>query len=138
MTLLLQREHIVALVDEAVVSGARRFRVIDLSVRTLQRWRVLGSTTVTADLRPTAVRPEPAHQLTTQERERIVTVCNQPEYAHLPPSQIVPKLADQGEYIASESSFYRVLKTADQLHHRGSTRSPKVTRRAHHTHRRWT
>ncbi len=129
--MLPQRKHIVALVDEAVVSGARRFRaceVIGLSVRTLQRWCTAGNAKVTADLRPTAMRPAPAHQLSTQERERIVAVCNQPEYAHLPPSQIVPKLADQGEYIASESSFYRVLKTADQLHHRGSTRTPRVIR----------
>jgi len=33
---------------------------------------------------------------------------NAPEYANKPPCQIVPALADQGVYIASESSFYRV------------------------------
>lgn len=32
-------------------------------------------------------------------------MCNQPEYQSLPPSQIVPRLADEGEYPASESSF---------------------------------
>ena len=35
------------------------------------------------------------------------------------PHQIFPCLADRGEYLASESSFYRVLKTAHLLAHRG-------------------
>jgi putative transposase len=38
-----------------------------------------------------------------------VTLCNSPEYAHLPPSQIVLRLADQGRYLASEATLYRVL-----------------------------
>lgn len=131
MTSLPQRKRIVTLIDEAVAAGARRFRaceVIGLTVRTLQRWRAAGEATVKADQRPDAVRPAPAHQLTLAERERIIEVCNRLAFAHLPPSQIVPKLADQGEYLASESSFYRVLKAADQLHHRGSTRAPRVAR----------
>ena len=33
-------------------------------------------------------------------------------------NKIVPKLADEGRYIASESSFYRVLKAENQLRHR--------------------
>jgi transposase InsO family protein len=36
----------------------------------------------------------------------------------------VPKLADEGIYIASESSFYRVLKSAKQLTRRGKQRIP--------------
>ncbi len=129
MTSLLQREQIVTLVDEAVDAGARRMQasdVIGLSVRTLQRWRAYGQKIVMSDLRPTAARPTPSHQLTVAERECIVAVCNQAQYANLPPSQIVPKLADQGEYIGSESSFYRVLKAHDQVHHRGSTRAPRA------------
>lgn len=46
-------------------------------------------------------------------------MCNQEEYAHLPPSQIYPKLLDKGVYIASPSTFYRVLKRNNQLTHRG-------------------
>ena len=34
-------------------------------------------------------------------------------------SEIVPMLADRGSYIASESTFYKVLKEAKQLTHRG-------------------
>ena len=36
-------------------------------------------------------------------------------------SEIVPMLADRGSYIASESTFYKVLKEAKQLTHRGAT-----------------
>jgi len=131
MTSLVQRERIVTLVDDAVDAGARRqlaCEVIGLSIRTLQRWRLVGRTTVTADQRPTVVRPASPHQLTTAERDRIIAVCNETAFADLPPSQIVPKLADRGEYLASESSFYRVLRNDDQVHHRGSTRAPRKVR----------
>lgn len=50
-------------------------------------------------------------------------MCNRPEFASLPPTQIVPTLLDKGEYIASESSYYRVLSAQGQLHHRGRQRS---------------
>lgn len=79
------------------------------------------------DQRPLAKRPEPSNKIPELDRARVLTVSNQAEYASLPPCQIVPKLADKGEYIASESSFYRILKAADQLHHRG--RSKKVHKR---------
>ena len=75
------------------------------------------------DKRPITPRPEPANKLKEQERRAIIDVCNQPEYANLPPTQIVPTLLDKGEYIASESSFYRVLKAAGQLNRRGRQRS---------------
>ncbi|MBL3590123.1 MAG: IS3 family transposase [gamma proteobacterium endosymbiont of Lamellibrachia anaximandri] len=60
---------------------------------------------------------------------RILETCNQAEYQSLPPSQIVPALADKAIYIASESSFYRVLKEADQLHHRGKVQAPRKVAR---------
>lgn len=36
------------------------------------------------------------------------------QYASLPLGQIVPRRADQGAHIASESLFYRVLHEADK------------------------
>lgn len=41
-------------------------------------------------------------------------VANQPEFASQPPHRIVARLADQGIWLASESTFYRVLKEAEQ------------------------
>jgi methylphosphotriester-DNA--protein-cysteine methyltransferase len=49
---------------------------------------------------------------------------NQEEFSHLPPSQIVPTLADRGIYIASESTIYRILREANQLKHRGHSKEP--------------
>ncbi|MEZ0374812.1 MAG: DDE-type integrase/transposase/recombinase, partial [Candidatus Sericytochromatia bacterium] len=69
-----------------------------------------------------AVRPVPKNQLAQKERQQVLQVCNAPEYASLPPSQIVPKLADEGIYLASESTFYRVLKAEGQLNSRGRAR----------------
>lgn len=78
---------------------------------------------VQGDRRPESIRPEPPNKLSSKEVEAILTTCNQAAYEGLPPSQIVPKLADQGVYIASESSFYRVLHAHNQVNHRGRNRA---------------
>jgi transposase InsO family protein len=57
-----------------------------------------------------------------------VRVANEPRFAELPPARIVPMLADEGTYIASESSFHRVLRAHGQTHHRGRARAPHKTR----------
>ena len=51
-------------------------------------------------------------------------VVNQAEFRSLPPSQIVPALADQDIYLASESTIYRVLKYHNSQHHRGRSKKP--------------
>ena len=126
-----QREQTVAWLQDAVAAGARRAKacaVTGISARTLQRWKPKGESRVRLDLRPTAKRPAPANKLSPEECRKIVQTCNQPDYASLPPSQIVPKLADQGVYLASESSFYRVLHAAGQLHRRGRAQAPDAKR----------
>ena len=114
-------------VDEACAGGARLGQacaVLGISPRTLQRWREHGG--VKADARKAAAqRREPANKLSELERQRILAIANSEEFAHMPPSQIVPAMADRGLYIASESSFYRVLREADQLAHRGKVKAPK-------------
>jgi len=95
----------------------------EISLRTYRRW-VCGEE-IAEDKRPTAKRPEPRNKLSEEERQTIITTCNEPEYANLPPSQIVPILLDEGIYHGSESSYYRVLKEAGQLHHRGRSHAPK-------------
>lgn len=112
--------------NEASDAGARKGKAaqeLGLSLRTVQRW--VEGDEVKADQRPHAQRPTPQNALSDRERGRILAVCNQPEYASLPPSQIVPRLADKGQYIASESSFYRVLNEAGQLNHRGRSKERK-------------
>jgi transposase InsO family protein len=83
-----------------------------------------GDDAVTADSRTTGPRPAPTNKLSEDERAQILAVANSEEFASLPPTQIVPTLADQGVFVASESSFYRVLKAAAQQHHRGRAKKP--------------
>ena len=120
----------ITLIDEACTAGAclqAACAVLKVSPRTVQRWRRGGE--VQVDGRQQAAQQrEPANKLAPAERERILAVTNQPEFAHLPPNQIVPELADQGIYLASESSFYRVLREAGQLAHRGKAK-PATHRR---------
>lgn len=92
-------------------------------MRTYKRWYRAGK--LHADKRASCVRPTPANKLSEQERQEIIKVSNSREYASLPPTQIVPSLLDKGIYIASESSFYRVLKAAGQLNNRGRARPKK-------------
>jgi putative transposase len=71
-----------------------------------------------------AKRPTPANKLTDEERQAILQTINQPEFKSLPPSQIVPSLADRGVYIASESTMYRVMHEAGEQNHRGRSHEP--------------
>ena len=127
MTSLAQRSLIMGMVAEAVVAGARQDRacaVIELSERTLQRWQSEHS--AAGDRRTTRVQ-EPRNRLSELERGQVLAIANSDEFGHLPPAQIVPRLLDRGVYIASESSFYRVLKAAQQLRHRNAVQ-PSTTR----------
>ena len=119
------------MIEEAVIAGARRFKACEtlgITLRTYQRWQHSPT-----DGRPGAIRPEPAHKLTEAERASIIEIVNRPEHASLPPHQIVPRLADDGVYVASESSFYRVMKDHGQQNRRG--REKEHERRAPTTHR---
>jgi putative transposase len=108
-----------------VASGARKAIAcaeIGLSLRSLQRWA--STPVMQADVRTTTLRPRPSNALSECERSAILAACNSPEFASLPPSQIVPRLADQGRYLGSEATFYRVLKAASQQHRRGRSHAP--------------
>ena len=122
MISLPERQQIVHWVEEANTAGARAHKACELlgiASRTLQRWRRKDE--LLEDARRTRCHV-PANKLSDAEREQIIAVANRDEFAHLPPSQIVPQLADRGEYIASESTFYRVLREAGQLQHRQASR----------------
>lgn len=80
-----------------------------ITVRTLQRWKAHDGLVI-GDRCPCAERQTPSHALSEQECERILAVANEPRFAAMPPARIVPMLADENVYIASESSFQRVLR----------------------------
>ncbi len=116
----------ITLIEQACDAGARlapACRVLAISARTLQRWHQHGELKVDGR-RQAGARRQPANKLSEHERRQILDIANGPEFAHRPPSQIVPALADRGVYLASESSFYRLLRQAHQLAHRGKAKPP--------------
>jgi putative transposase len=130
MIVLEDRRSLVADIEQAHRVGARlRYAcaTAGVDVRTLQRWKAAEGL-VTGDRRPGAARPRPAHALTEAERTEILAVVNQPRFADMPPARIVPMLADEGRYLASESSFSRLLREHGQQQHRGRARAPQANR----------
>ena len=103
------RQSIARNINIAYKAGARLYKacsVAGIDVRTLQRWQS-NDGFAAGDLRPTAARPTPAHALSADEREQVLQVANEARFADVPPARIVPILADEGMYVASESTFSR-------------------------------
>ncbi|MAL01407.1 MAG: hypothetical protein CL536_04575 [Alcaligenaceae bacterium] len=124
MTNATDRRRIVELVNEAVANGARLRSVcteLGIGQNTYRRWSRGGE-----DQRPHAIRPTPSHALTQKERQAVLDVCHQPQFASLPPAQIVARLLDDEQrYLASESSFYRILHAAGEQRRRGRQAAPR-------------
>ena len=109
------------LIDEAVTQGARQEAAcvrLGVSERTLQRWELS-----TEDGRH-GPHSAPANKLSDVERQVLVAVANSAEFRDVSPKQIVPSLADQGRYLGSESTLYRVLKAENLMAHRGRAKAP--------------
>ena len=127
MTRLEDRQIRMTEITAACTAGARlapACALAGIDLRTFQRWRAEDGE-VKADRRPEAVRSRPTHALSEAERARIIELANEPRFADTPPARIVPALADEGIYIASEASFHRVLREHGQLQHRGRARPPR-------------
>lgn len=119
------REKALTLINEAMSSGARLGPACDelgITPRTYQRWSKGPDST--EDKRPTAKRPVPKNKLSEEEKTKVLQVINSPVYADLAPTQIVPRLADKGIYLASESTIYRILRQVKQDTHRLKTKEP--------------
>ena len=112
MTRLEDRQILVRDIEQACADGARlapACALAGIDARTLRRWKA-GDGLRQGDRRPDAARSVPSHALSEAERARITAVANESRFADTPPARIVPALADEGIYIASESSFHRVLR----------------------------
>ena len=116
-------------IDVAHAAGARlrlSCEIAGIDLRTLERWKAHEGLRA-GDGRPQALRPEPSHALSREERAQLLTVANEPRFAAVPPARIVPMLADEGIYLASESSFRRVLREHGQHAHRGRAKAPRAS-----------
>ena len=115
------------MIDQAVQAGARLDKaaeMIGLSRQTVFRWR----NSVEGEDRRQGPNSPPANRLTEAEKQRILEIVNSPEYRNLSPKQIVPLLADQEIYLASESTLYRILRKENMMAHRQSAK-PAVNNR---------
>jgi transposase InsO family protein len=125
MTVLIERKSITVDIHAAMDQGARKdeaCKLVGLTVRTLQRWEM---DIERGDGRPDAIRVS-SKAMSQEEKSEIIRVCNSDLYKDMTPNEIVPILAEKGVYIGSESTFYRVLKENDLLHHRSDTKVPTV------------
>jgi transposase InsO family protein len=70
------------------------------------------------------------HRFSDEERKRLIETVNHPRFADLHPAQIVAILAEEKDYVGSESSIYRIMRQEGLLNHRGRSRSPRQKREA--------
>lgn len=121
------RQQAMKLILEACDAGARKQKacnVLGLSIRTVERWEKDNGLQDKRKL----VKRIPKNKLSIEQRSMVIATANHEFYRDLPPCKIVPLLADEGVYIASESSFYRILREEKQLTHRQTSR-PATHRR---------
>ena len=113
---------ILAALAQAQIAGARLHaacQVIGVSARTIQRWKRHPD----ADDRRCGPRHRPGNALSAREETEVLALLASDEYRYLSPKQLVPQLADQGRYLASESTMYRLKRRVGL-----STRRPPLLR----------
>lgn len=96
------------MLEEAKRRGCRESAVcrrLGISVRTIQNWRAKGL----ADGRKGAPK-RVSNKLSEAERAMVVKTACEPRFVNLTPHEFVPILAEEGVYVASESTIYRVLR----------------------------
>lgn len=121
------RQKAIELIEEAKTEGARISKACDcleISVRTFKRWK----SGKIIDQRKGAEKHIPK-KLTQEERQAIIDACCSREYQDLTPYEIQVILLDAKIYIASVSTFYRVLRAHDMVHFRGNTRKGTIKHR---------
>jgi putative transposase len=63
-------------------------------------------------------RPTPARALSPIERQEVLTVLHQPHFVDLAPAEVHARLLDEGRYLCSERTMYRVLAENAQVRER--------------------
>jgi putative transposase len=72
--------------------------------------------------RPTVSRPRrarrPANALSDAERERVLAVLRHDDFVDKAPAQVWATLLDEGQYLCSESTMYRILRAHGEVRER--------------------
>jgi hypothetical protein len=78
---------------------------------------------------PRPHRQTPANALTPAEKARVLAALDSPEFVDAAPAQVYAGLLDQGVYVGSISTMYRILREHDQVvERRRQARHPARTR----------
>ena len=121
MTKTEDKKLILKLIKESCQAGARKriaCEVMDIPIRTTQRWDKL-----IIDLRE-EIKKSPVNKLTTAERDQVLQICCSNRFVDSSVKVIVPILAEEGVYIASESTMYRILREDKLVNHREESKAP--------------
>lgn len=73
--------------------------------------------------RPRRPRPSPARALAPAEREAVVEVLNSPRFVDQPPAEIYHGLLDEGVFLCSPRTMYRILGQEKELRERRAVRT---------------
>jgi len=122
---------VIGLVQEGISLGATLkalANLFGLPTRTLRRWGLMiRAQGFSCDQRKGAAR-NISHRFSTEERQLVLSTVNDPRFADLTPGQIVAILAEEGNYVGSESTMYRIMRQEGLLNHRGRSRLPREPR----------
>jgi len=92
-----------------VLSHRAASRLSGVSRATAHRRAVLGP------VRPPVARPVPVNQLDPAERAQILAVLNSDRFVDATPVEVFATLLDEGVYLASVATLYRVLRENRQV-----------------------
>ncbi len=118
------KQIILSIIQEALTQGVRKSKiceVIGIPMRTVLRWEKS-----TLDKRQARVFI-PKNKLTEEERKKVIQICCEKRFVDKTPKEIVPILAQEGNYVASDRTFYRILRKEKMLNHRENSR-PRTVR----------
>ena len=108
-----ERREIIMFLDEAVKAGCRQSIIcqrLGISIRSIQNWRKSGL----VDRRKGAAK-EVGNKLSEKERQALIKTACCEKFRDYTPCEIVPMMAEEGKYIASESTFYRILREEELI-----------------------
>jgi len=98
--------------------------VVEISLRTLQRWKRCGMEDRRKGSHKKVIRKIAPHKV-----EELLETVNSAKYLDMSPYEVVPTLLDEGRYICSVRTIYRLLGQKDLIHQRnGSRKARKRTR----------
>jgi putative transposase len=72
---------------------------------------------------PTRPRPRPPNALSPTERQQVLDLLHEPRFCDLPPAQVWARLLDEGIYLASISTMYRLLRAQGESRDRRRQRT---------------